>query len=198
MGAIASSTDNLGNHTATTTLNMAGQKIDNVGHIQGDGYIYFAPNNDTDDELVFRTVLHEIRIWQEGSTTTTEVGYLGHSYSATTPFRYIYAKYLVDDDGTLGSYSEVDDLQLIRDLKEYKREKALSPEYPYVKRKVWDMNTLPWIKAHNKIDKMANDDNKKRYALPIGARDGFLLSALKKLLEKIDIMELKIKELEGK
>ena len=109
----------------------------------------------------------------------------------------IYSHDFTIDDGSWSFYSHVDDLQLLREVKAWDvREKAPSLMFPDRKYKVIDMNTLPWIKAHEDVNAMPNDSNEKRYALGVGQMGGYLLSAMKKLLEKVDIMEARIMELE--
>jgi len=58
------------------------------------------------------------------------------------------------------------------------------------------VNTLPWVKAHVDVDKLGDDDNAKRYSISMGGRSGYMLSVVKKLLEEIDVMKIRIKELE--
>jgi len=190
-GSVSTEIDNLGDHIAT-------EAITGITRLQGAGTITIAPQNDLDDELVIDSVGGSVRIFQEGSGIGTETGSIGHDTGSNKkPFLSLYVKEMFDDDGNLGSYSLVDDLQLIRDLKEWENEKPMSPDFPEITQKVWDVNTLPWVKAHTEIDKLENIDNNKRYALSMGAKKGFLLSVIKKLLEEIDIMKLRINDLEA-
>jgi len=182
---------------AAATLDVNGQLLDNVSHIQSDGTIYLAPGNDVDDELVIATVGGSLRMYQEGATDSNESGVIGFGTGASrAPFFGMYANGMFDDDGNLGSYSQVDDFQLLREMTEYGIEKPLSPDFPDTKQKIWDMNTLPWIKAHQDVNALAIDSNTKRYSLSLGARDGFVISALKKIVEKLDSLETRILELE--
>ena len=192
MGAIASSTDNLGNHIAT-------EAITGITRLQGAAEITMAPGDDLDDELVINTVVGSIRIYQEGASDSTEAGIIGYGVGASRmPLESLYANAVYDDDGAIGEYSEVDDLQLLRDLKTYKREKPMCSDFPDTKQKVWDVNTLPWVVAHPEVSKLESTNNSKRYSITTAARTGYLLSTLKKLLEEIDMMKLRIKELEEK
>lgn len=190
--------DNLGNHIATTTLNINNQLIDNVVHIQGNGIVYVAPYNDTDDELCISTVGNNLRIYQEGATTAAEVGFLGHSETYTTrPWFAIYSHTVYNDDGTIEEYSIVDDLQLLRDVKRWDvRKKVVNPKFPEFKQHVFDVNTLPWVKAHPNVNAIAFDDNEKRYSSTVNQKVGYLLSTMQKMLEKIDELESRIISLE--
>lgn len=197
----ANAGDNLGNHSATQALDMNGYNINDVSHIQSSATIYLAPANDTDDELCIGSLAGSIRIWQEGSTDSTEVGTIGYDSGVPAtrrPFYSIYSQYLFDDDGVLGSYSHVDDLQLLRDLQEYTKEKALCDDFPEITQPVWDFNTLPWIVAHSGISGLETGSNIKRYSLPLGARDGYYLSTMKKLLELVDDQQLEILDLKNR
>ena len=191
-GSVAGEVDNLGNHVAT-------EAITGITRLQGAGALYLSPKNDLDDELVIDSNANNVFIYQELANWIDENGYIGRDTGMVMrPFMEVLAHDFFIDDGGFTFYQEHDDLQLIREMKAYEREKVVSPEFPDYKQKVFDVNTLPWIKAHPDVDAIPNGNNKKRYALGIHASTGFMLSAIKKLVEEIDIMKLKIKELEEK
>ncbi|MCK5606091.1 hypothetical protein KAR91_29600, partial [Candidatus Pacearchaeota archaeon] len=196
---LLTSGDNLGNHTATTTLNMNGNTIDNVYRLVANAKIQFSPYNGLTHEWVmdYYSTGTNTQHFQEDATTSAEKGQIGIDATTAKPLLNIYSHDFTIDDGSWSFYSHVDDLQLLREVKAWDvREKAPSLMFPDRKYKVIDMNTLPWIKAHEDVNAMPNDSNEKRYALGVGQMGGYLLSAMKKLLEKVDIMEARIMELE--
>ena len=130
-----------------------------------------------------------ICLWQIDATTASEKGWIGKNPTGPVvqPLKGIWSFEMYTDDGQLDSYSHVDDLQLLRELQEWDvKEKPASDLFPNETQKVFDKETLPWIVAHTGVSSMAVDDNRKRYALGNTSKIGYLLSTIKKLLERQD------------
>jgi len=190
-GLIAAETDNLGNHTATQDLELAGHDIISSGTIN------IKPNGDPDDYWVMHTHLNLMYMYQIGSDEANEHGQIGTEYGAANhPLWSIHSHFVYNDDGIIEEYSEVDDLQLLRDVKTWNvRQKIVNEKYPEFTQKVFDVDTLPWVKAHPNINALESGDNEKRYSSTVNQKVGYLLSTMKKMLEKIDMLENKIEEL---
>lgn len=126
-----------------------------------------------------------VTMYQSDSVEGQERGYLGSNFAlAIRPFSQFHCRLIYSDDGTVTAYSHVDDLQLLRDVKEWDvREKIVNEKYPEFTQKVFDVGTLPWVKAHPDVDNMLDDDNEKRYMSSSNQRDGYFLSSMKKILE---------------
>ena len=99
--------------------------------------------------------------------------------------------------GQLFTWSHIDDLQSLRDMIEYPLEKVPNPDFPDWKQKTWDINTLPFIKGNPNYDKIESYDDKS-YSVSMGEIQGYVLSTMKKMLEVIDNLQVRILELENK
>lgn len=131
--------------------------------------------------------------WEEG-----KIGY-------EMPFEYVRAKYIQDDDGAIGSYDMIDDLQAIRELEIAEKPELINNRIL----QVYKVETLPWAKREVVITEHEDPEDPEspivnQYTKIIGKRYntggekiGFLLSSIKKLLEYIDNLEERVKQLEG-
>ncbi len=125
--------------------------------------------------------------FQNGASSGTPQGNVGREGSTNRPLLKCLAKYLEDDGTGTSAYSHVDDLQLLRETKEWKvRKKSVIPDHPDYKQSVFDIKTLPWIKAVPELDSFTGDSDELRYKVPIGSKIGYLLSTMQKLLKRQD------------
>jgi hypothetical protein len=140
----------------------------------------------------------DVAEWNNGASTSDEKGVLGRDQGTTRrPYREIYSFTVITDDGGVGSYSHVDDLQLLRDVKEWDvREKALVSDFPEITQKVFDKETLPWIVAHSGVSNLSIENNDKRYMSSVNQKIGYLLSTMKKILVRQDEIMLRLAALE--
>ena len=129
-----------------------------------------------------------------------ESGKIGYE----SPFEYVRAKYVQDDDGAIGSYDMIDDLQAIRDLEIADIPQLINNRVL----PVYKLETIPWAKREVEVIEYEDPEDPtspviNRYTKIVGNRYnnsgekiGFLLSSLKRLLEYIDNLEARLKALE--
>ncbi len=185
--------------TSSASPTFAGMTFGNGNYVNFSAGIYLKELNYSQYLVLTYQVgdTTQLCIYQSSASTSDERGNLGMAGGGTaSPFERIYSHEVFTDDGTVSSYSHVDDLQLLREVKEWDvREKITSSMFPNEKGKVFDKETLPWIKAHKGINGLAIDNNDKRYASSTNSKVGYLLSTLQKMLERQDKLISQLNEL---
>jgi hypothetical protein len=95
------------------------------GDTAGDSYIYMSSSESTATYPLLVSHAHEYG----------QVGYSGNAW------RYMYAKWMVDDDGSLSSYDETNDLALLENLDVWRKDGVVQKDedgFPLL-----DYNTIP-------------------------------------------------------
>lgn len=146
--------------------------LSNVCYLKANKILHIELENQSSYDLIIDYDSNKkIEIFVEGATTTGARGAIGVDNTTIRPFQYIYADQIFDNDGNLGSYAAVDDLQLIRNIIE--KDGFIDPK------------TLPWRAAVSDISTEFLNYN-------FGSKLGFILCAMKAMVDKIDLLEAEI------
>jgi len=165
-------------------------KSDNIAlEIKGDQGIVIEPWNQGGKGVVwYHDATHSTQNQANATVANSGRGWIGFAAGGTaTPYNKIASfNYYKAAGGQYTDYDFVDDLQLLREMHNSPDNLKKPIESKDFEITAYELRTLPWIVAHPDSDNMT--DEELNYAFSDGDVDGYILSAMKKILERQDVL----------